>query len=86
MYLIYEKQIEDDFAGHGVETIITDDEEGRILAHVRGWDDPTVIDDDWQSSLVSHLIDYTHGFRLVSLSVMENCQGWAAEMVRASQR
>ena len=46
---IYERKIQDSFAGQGTESIVVED--GLIVGHTRGWNDPSV-QDSFKPSLV----------------------------------
>ena len=76
MYEIYEKKINQSFAGPGLETIIVDN--GIIKAHTRGWDDATVVDHNWSGPLVGKQANQRGpGWRKLTGLELENAQAWA---------
>ena len=80
MYDIYEKEIKDAFAGPGIETLIAQD--NVILAHTRGWSDPTVIDDDWQAPLTGKPVNARgKGWHKLRRTRLRNAQAWARGIV-----
>lgn len=80
MYEIYEKRIHSDFAGTGIESLIVKD--GIIRAHVRGWENPQVVDNDFKSVLKGKPVGKRgKGWRKLSGSNLENAQAWAEDVV-----
>lgn len=80
MYDIYEKPIDSAFAGHGIESLVVKD--GIIRAHVRGWEDPSVVDNDFEPILKGKPVGKRgKGWRKLSGENLENAQAWAGDMV-----
>ena len=83
MFDIYEKAIHSHFAGTGTEWLIAQDD--MILAHGRGWGNPTVIDDVFVPTLQGKPVDTRgHGWRKLRGFALENSQGWAADMIEVA--
>ncbi len=79
MYSIYQREITDSFAGNGYETAIV--ENGTIVAHARGWDNPAVVS-DWRPHLVGQFAaGNVTGWRRVRGFELENAQGWAQDVI-----
>ena len=78
---IYEKKIQDLFAGAGVEMIVVRD--GIIQAHTCGWNNPAIVDDVWQSPLEDQPVENRgKGWRRLQGFDLENAQAWAADISR----
>ena len=79
-YDIYEKEIKDAFAGAGIESLIVKDD--TILTHVRGWGNPSVVDDDWQAPLAGKPVKAKgRGWHKLRRSRLRNAQAWARDRV-----
>ncbi len=77
---IYVKKTFEHFAGDGAETIVVDD--GVIVAHVRGWENPAVVEEGWQPSLTGQPVNKRgKGFRKLRGFQLENSQCWAEDVV-----
>lgn len=73
---IYEKKINDPFAGDGLERIVVCN--GIIHLHTRGWNNPEVIDDVWQSPLENQPVEKKGpGWRRLRGFDLENARAWA---------
>jgi hypothetical protein len=80
MYDIYDKRIEDGFAGSGTESLIVKD--GIILAHNRGWDNPSVVAKNWSAPLQGQPIKATgKGWTKLRGFQAENAQPWARDIL-----
>ncbi len=83
MFDIYEKQIKSAFAGAGVQSLIVKD--GIILAHVRGWDNPKVVDNSFEPVLKGQPVNQRGaGWRRLSGTTLDNAQGWARDMAEGA--
>lgn len=81
MYQVYERSILSTFVGHGWESVIAN-EAGEILAHLRMWEDRTVVDENWQPTLVGQNVAHlSEGFREVTGFELEDSQPWARDIV-----
>lgn len=79
MFDIYERRIKDDFAGEGTESLVVKD--NIIVAHVRGWDNPHVVDKNWKGPLVGKKAGKRgDGWRKLRGSALENAQAWAKDI------
>lgn len=79
-YDIYEKSLQDLFAGSGTETIIAENQ--VVQAHIRAWGNPEVIEETWAGQLRGQSVK-TRGSDWQQLTGfdLENAQGWASEVV-----
>lgn len=85
MYQIYEKEILSTFTGHGLEFVIAD-QDGLILAHLRTWEDRTVVGENWQPTLIGQKTDaLSDDFRQVTGFELEDSQPWAKDIVGGVQ-
>ena len=79
MYDIYERSINHPSAGHGIESLIVRD--GVIVAHVRGWDNPQIVDTDFDAPLKGQPAYVRgQGWRKLRRADAEPLQGWAGKM------
>jgi len=78
-YTLYEKQVNDSFAGAGVETLVCKD--GKILAHVRGWTNQQVVESFRGALEGKSESERGPGWRKVVGSKERASQTWAAELV-----
>lgn len=82
MYTIYSKPINSPFAGPGVESLVVKND--TILAHVRGWDNPQVVDDTFEPTLKGKPVsERGRGWRKLRGEALENAQAWAVDVVTA---
>lgn len=79
MFVIYEKPIHSPFCGDGVETIIADKSD-KILAHTRGWDDESVVENFKGKLKSKNLKDRGRGWRKVTGDKLDLAQDWAWEV------
>jgi hypothetical protein len=79
MFIIYEKKIHSPFCGGGTESIISD-ESRIILAHVRAWDDGSVIENFSAPLKGERLSRRGRGWRKVTGERLLMAQEWAWEV------
>lgn len=80
MFILYEKLVHSPFCGDGRETIVSD-KTGKILAHTRSWDEPSVVEDFKGLLKGKSLKDRGIGWRKVSGEKLLRAQEWAWEVV-----
>ena len=82
MFEIYDKSIASDFAGYGIESLIV--QNGVILAHVRTWDNPQVVEDDFKATLTGKAVaERGNGWRKLQGQKAENAQAWAKDICQS---
>lgn len=82
MYDIYVKPINDAFAGRGAEHLIVEIETGIVLAHVRGWDDPTVVLEGWEGYLRGkHITECGRCWTPLGRDERFDAQAWALDIL-----
>lgn len=81
-FIIYEKPIHSPFCGDGIETVISNasDKSGKILAHTRGWDDPSVVEDFKGPLKGKQIRNRGKGWRRLTGEKLSTAQEWAAEV------
>lgn len=80
MYNIYQRNISDPFYGDGNETVIVQ-EDGIIVGHTHGWNDPSVVD-DWKPTLIGQPAQgNVTGWQKLRGFALENSQGWARDAI-----
>jgi hypothetical protein len=82
MYTLYQQKIKSAFAGNGIETLVC--KNGVIVAHLRGWDNPQVVDHfPNKVALVGNAESRRgKGWRRLTGERARNAQAWAADVVR----
>lgn len=78
-FIIYEKPIHSSFAGDGIEAIVSD-KSGKILAHTRDWDDPSVVEDFAGLLKGTSLKNRGKGWRRLTGEKLSTAQEWAYEV------
>jgi hypothetical protein len=79
MFDIYEKRIDDEFAGQGLECIIVNN--GVVIGHTRGWENPSV-QDNFMPSLVGKPVgERGKGWRKLRGLELLNTQSWAEDVL-----
>ena len=80
MYTLYEKKIHYAFFGDGIETLICKD--GVIVAHVRGWDSPYVVDYFNDSKFIRQPVSKRgKGWRKLSVNKAIEHHAWIADIL-----
>ncbi len=81
-FTIYEKLIHSPYCGDGVETIVSD-KSGKILAHTRGWDEPSVVEDFEGLLKDTSLKNRGKGWHKLTGEELSIAQEWAWEVTNA---
>ena len=77
---IYQKKIENSFAGSGNEYLIVGN--GIIQAHGRAWDNLVVVDDNWRPELTGRPVSGRGtGWKKLTGFDLENAQPWAKDIL-----
>lgn len=79
MFDIYEKLIHSPFCGDGTETIVAN-KDSKILAHTRGWDDGSVVENFKGPLKGKNLKGMGRGWRKVTGVELALAQDWAWEV------
>ncbi len=80
MFIIHEKPVHSPFCGDGVESIVSDPHTLIILAHTRGWDDKSVVE-EFSAPLKGKAVkDRGKGWRKVTGERLSTAQEWAWEL------